>query len=224
MSLATVDARTVLASLTDDPLFQRCFLANSNKQLYQLDVLSIDPNALRVILKAPNGRLNPIDPEQPWDLTFRDRQGAYQAPVKKIVVEGGQLIFFLENYLCFLARRKSIRLPVDSRNPIEVFFDYRDERYRALLIDFSLTGIGLQIPEDLNLTVGKKITRGMFELRSHQIGFTAALIVHVHYTERGSRIGFQFLNLSPLEAEIIQRAFHDWHMSQKPPFSWDKEG
>jgi len=223
MKLVTVSSKTVLASLKDDADFQACFVTNSNKQLYNLPVLFIDPEDLRVEVAAPGGRAAPIDPNISWDLSFRDKKGAYQAPVRRVLARESSIVFFLESYLFFLARRDKIRLATDSRNPTEIIFTHAGVKHRGFLVDFNLEGIGIFLDRDVDLEVDGEILNGDFSLRSRKISFNSARIAHLAYTPDGIRVGLQFKELDTVQHARVKEAFDTWILSQKPSFSLKDE-
>lgn len=218
MKLVTVSSKTVLASLKDDTDFQACFVTNSSKQLYQLPVRFIDPEDLRVEVSSPAGRAAPIDANASWDLSFRDKKGAYQAPVRRVLTRESSIVFFLESYLFFLARRDKIRLPADSRNPTEILFSYQGAKHRGFLVDFNLEGIGVFLDQEVDLEVDGEILNGDFSLRSHKISFNSARIAHLAYTQKGIRVGLQFKEMDDTQLSRVKEAFDTWILSQKTAF------
>ncbi len=219
MKLVTVNSKTVLRTLKEDSEFKKCFVANSSKQLYSLEVLYIDPEELRVEVKAPKGRRTPIDTSMSWDLSFRDKSGAYQAPVKRFLTRDKSLVFFLENYLFFLARREKIRLPTGSRNPTTISFSFDDHRHSGSLVDFNLEGLGIHMKGDWEPVAGDEIKDGSFKMRSHHVTFNSAQVVHLSFTEEGFRVGLKFTDLSEDQLETIKKTFDAWFHSQNPSFS-----
>ncbi len=216
MKLVTVSSKTVLASLKNDADFEACFVTNSNKQLYNLRVVFIDPEDLRVEVEAPGGRAAPIDSNLSWDLSFRDKKGAYQAPVRRMLARETSIVFFLESYLFFLARRDKIRLPADSRSPTVISFTYQEKKHRGSLVDFNLEGIGIFLDKDLDLEVDGEICNGKFSMRSHNISFNKARIAHLAYTQDGIRVGLQFKDMDPSQLDRVKEAFDTWILSQRP--------
>jgi len=219
MKLVTVNTRMVLATLKADPQFDVCSLANENKQLYQLQALAINPDGLQIELRPPGGRRSPIDLAGKWDLSFRDKHGAYQSPVKDIVERGDALVFHLQSYSFFLARRESIRLSVESRNPTRLHFHYKGEPLESFLVDFNKEGLGIQLNGERPFSVGDEIQSGEFQLRSHLVAFNKARIVHVAFAEKGLRVGLQFQDLTEDQENAIKQAFDAWHLSQAPAFA-----
>ena len=218
MSLATVSSRVVLASLKSDPHFLSCYLSNSDKQLYMLTVKQIDPENLRIDLKPPEGRVNPIDPNHNWDLSFRDRNGAYRATIRTMTVEDSVVCINLQSYLQFLARRKSIRLPANSRNPITIRFTHQGKPLEGVLADFSLQGVGVFVPSGCELAIDEIISDGSFSIRNHAVSFSSARIANTAFSGNRLRVGLHFGVLSADQAETITEAFNAWHLSQGPTF------
>ncbi len=219
MKLVTVNTRMVLATLKADPQFKSCALANDNKQLYTLESLAVDPEDLQIELRAPSGRVTPIDQTAKWDLSFRDKHGAYQSPVREIVSRNDSLIFHLQSYSFFLARRERIRLPVESRNPTRLRFRHKGVEVQSFLVDFNKEGLGVQMPQDRQISVGDEVDSGAFQLRSHQVGFNSARIVHIAFAEEGMRVGLQFKDLTADQELSIKKAFDAWYLSQGHSFA-----
>jgi len=224
MTPKIVNARAVLASLQQDPDFQTCYLANSEKQLYTLDVLHVDAERLRVELRAPAGRSHPVDPSETWDFTFRTKDGVFQGAVAEIVPKRGSLVFRLQDKLCFLARRKNIRFSPASRSPTMVHFIYEGKELEGTRVDLSLEGIGIQMPRDTQMRVGHHVREGSFELRSCRMNFHNGRIAHMSFTETHLRVGLVFEGLAEHESEVIQEMFHSWCRSQRPSLSVKCDG
>ena len=223
MSPKSVNTHMVLATLKQDPDFIHCYLSNARKQIYSLEVEHIDEVGLSLTLKAPGGRLNPICPDTHWELTFRDKDGVYQASIKHIETVAQCLVFTLKRKLSFLARRKNIRFAIDSRNPIAVVFKIGEEVVKGSLIDLSLDGLGIHLKGPLSLNVGDIITQVQFELRSFKIKLVSVPVAHMAYNEGNLRVGVRFDELSHAESKSLRQAINMWYMSQSPSFSGRKE-
>ena len=154
-----------------------------------------------------------------WDLSFRDQKGAYQAPVRRMFSRGHTLVFFLENYILFLARRERIRLPIDSRSPTDIVFTYNNRQWTGKLIDFNLEGLGILVPLTMGAEVDDPILDGSFQLRSQQVSFQRARVAHTAFLKEGVRVGLQFTQLTSNQEEIVKEVFDAWFLSQKPSFS-----
>ena len=223
MKLVTVSSKTVLERLKDDPEFKTCYVANSNKQLYHLNVSFINAVDLCVEVEAPGGRTTPIDPSMTWDLSFRDKKGCYQAPVRRLLTRENSLVLFLESYLFFLARREKVRLPVESRSPTNIGFSYHGDDRQGFVIDFNLEGVGIQVDNDISLEVNEIIENGSFELRNRQVEFQTARIAHIAFTEEGQRVGLQFQKMDHNQEETVKQVFDAWFISQNPSLALKDE-
>ena len=224
MKLVTLSSSKVLRILKNNPNLRTCHVANSDKQLYTLDIFYIDPEGPMVEVRSPRGRTSPIDSSVSWDLSFRDKKGAYQARVKRVTAREQSLVFFLDNFLFFLARREIIRLPADSRSPTRVDFLCGDKRHHGFLVDFNPEGLGINVEKDFDMEVGQEIMQGSFELRSQSVAFNAARIRHTAFTEDGVRLGLQFQDLSEDQRSTMKQVFDKWYVAQRSSFSIRDEG
>ena len=222
MKLVTVSSKTILQGFGDEP--RECFVANSRKQLFRLQVRYIDPEELRVEVGLPAELEHQIDSGTNWDLSFRDQKGAYQAPVRRMLRRDDYLIFFLETYLFFLARREKIRLPIEARNIIHLRFSCHGKECRGLVVDFNLEGIGIQVDKNLEIEVDDELINGSFTLADQHLSFNRARVAHLAYVEDGIRVGLQFMELNEEQADAVRQAFDAWFVSHKPSVSSPDEG
>lgn len=218
-----VNARDIFDHLKDDPAFVHCYLHNADKKLYTLDVLKVCPETLQLELQAPQGRVAAVCTKTDWDFTFRDRSGVYQAEIIAIEEFEGHLRFTLGEDLKFLARRKSIRFAVGSRNPITVSFMHMGEPCEGHLVDLSIDGMGVIVEEDHPFKVDDTVYDVSFDLRSTSLLMAELHVTHVAIVEDGEdlhpRIGFCFRELKEEEAQAVKDAFNQWYLSQKPSLS-----
>lgn len=224
MALTKLDCSEVLSAFQANRRIKTCFLADTAKRLYTLEVIQIQPDNLTIELKAPQGRSSPIDPNQRWTLTIRDQKGAYRAVSTKMLVRPSSLFLVLEDRILFMARRKNIRLTAESRNPIDIRFLHQDRRQRGFLVDFNAEGIGIHVPERIAFAVDDLLADGSFELRSHHVSFDSARIVHIAHLENGMRLGLELKQLSASQEASIHAAFDAWCFSQKASFRVADEG
>jgi len=222
MTPKKVASSVALASLSKNE-FQTCFLASPNKQVYTLSIFEIDAGECRLVLQPPGGRrANPIDLSASWEVSFRDGEGVYQATLSGLVHGQNTLVATLPRDLCFLARRKTIRLSPEGRSPTTVAFSYKGDHLSGFLVDLSPDGIGIQLPEadpnTCSLATDDHIHDTHFELRSCPIAFKSAKIANIAVTDDTLRIGIQFDNPGESELLALNTAINSWHRSQRASF------
>lgn len=223
MNLVHVHSRVVLDSFTKTTSPSNAHLSNAAKQIYKLDVLSVDPNKAEIRFRLPSGRRAPIDPTDEWTLLLRNDQGAYQANLVKVIPQNDALVCTVPIRMQFLARRKNIRLQADSLRPIRIQFKREGQQEQGQLVDFSLDGLGILMPPKTACRVGMTLHEGQFELRGYQVRFQTAEVVHCHREVDGCRIGVRFTQLSDDQTEIIRKTFDAWYLSHRPSFSESSE-
>ena len=173
-------------------------------------------------MDPPGGRANPISLTASWELSFRDGEGVYQATVDGLDFKENALVATLPSEICFLARRKTIRLSPEGRSPTTVEFSYKGDHISGYLVDLSKDGIAIQLPEtdpgNCSLAADDHIADTHFELRSCPIAFKSAKIANIAVTDDTLRIGIQFDNPRKNELDALNLAINSWHRSQRASF------
>lgn len=204
----TLETRSILHMSDRQKAFFSASFRDEAKRIYVLEILETQPETLTVVVKAPAGRSSPIDPLGTWQITFSNHLGAYQTRVTLMEVHENTLQARLHPESKFLARRKSVRLPTDSRNPTQVHFFASGQRREGYLVDFSLEGFGLETASAWGLSIGDLLTQGQCIIKGNQVSFSEARIVQRAYQDDHVRFGLEFQNLTEAEEEGIHEAFH----------------
>ena len=199
------------------------YLANRHERLYTLEILAIDAAGRRVALALPRARSKWVEVEQEWQLRFRDHEGVYQADVTGLAPEEDRIWVSLPDRLTFLARRRSIRLPTGSRSPTEVTFHAGDHDFRGNLVDLSMDGLGVQMPdhsaEGCPLSVDDPISDVRFVLRDRPITIRAGKVAHLGSTDRHCRLGIELVDPDVDVIETLRAVIDQWHHSQRASVS-----
>jgi len=217
-----VETRAFLQGLASE-LPTEGYLANRHQRIYTLEIREIDARGAWVSLAQPRARAKWVEADQDWQLRFRDSEGVYQADVLSLVPDEDHIRVALPDKLTFLARRRSIRLPADSRNPTTVSFRGGDQRFTGHLIDLSMDGLGIEIPghepEDCPLSVDDPVSEIRFELRDNAVSIRFGKIAHKVAADQLCRLGIELVDPENEVIETLHAMIDQWHHSQRASVS-----
>ena len=204
----TLETRSILAMCQRQKGFFSASFSDEAKHIYVLDILDANPLSLEVDVSAPQGRSAPMDPNATWQLTLWNQRGAYQTRVVGFEEGNDWLRVKVHPETNFLARRKSIRIPVDSRNPSPITFLYHDRARNGYLVDFSLEGLGIEIDPIRGVEVGDFLHQGHCLFKGREIRFETARIVQRAWSKSRIRLGLVFQRLIDDQEDTIRAVFN----------------
>lgn len=204
----TLDTRSILEMCDRQKEFFSASFRDNARRVYVLNIISANPEKHEVVVQQPQGRTSPLDPQKSWLVTFTNDRGAYQTQVVSMVTEEGLIHVQVQPKTVFLARRKSIRLPTGSRNPVTIVFYSNGTSFKGIVVDFSLEGLGLEIDGLPGLDVGQVLSDGIFNIRGTEVRFQSAQIVQKAWHSSKMRLGIEFQKLTGSQEEAIRLAFY----------------
>jgi len=204
----TLETQAILAMCQRQKSSFSASFSDEAKHIYVLDILEANPATLEVRVSAPQGRSAPMNPDATWELTLWNQRGAYQTRVSKFEARDQSLNVKVHPKTYFMARRKNIRIPADSRNPSPVTFQFQGQRLEGFLVDLSLEGVGIEIEPVQGMEVGQFLHKGQSIFKGREIRFETARIVQRAWSKSRLRLGLVFQNLIEDEEETIRTVFN----------------
>lgn len=209
---STLETRSILHMCKQQKDLYSVSFSNEARQIYVQEIITSIPEHLQLEVTAPEGRVSELDPMAHWTATLWNHRGAYQSKVQSLHRKGSLLVMTFHPKAHFLARRKSIRLAPDSRNPTRIQFLFREQWHQGVVVDYCLEGIGIVTQPLSGLGVGSTLNHGLFRTKGADVGFERARVVQHSWSQPKMRLGLVFEKLTEDQEKSLHSAYNQSFM------------